>query len=53
MLCKNCGLEMRLDDIDMHGKGNKDKYWICDLCNIGCCEEIRLNKESCFVWQEE
>lgn len=53
MICKDCGFEMILDDVDRHSKGNCDKYWICNKCNIGCVEKIRVNKDSAFFWQED
>lgn len=47
MICKYCGSEMKLDDVDYNFKGNQDNYWICDNCGTGCFEKIRYGK-SCY-----
>lgn len=50
MICKNCTLEMRLDDVDFNFKGNKDNYYVCDNCNVTCIEKIRYGKQSSVLW---
>lgn len=50
MKCDICSNEMELDDKDIHSKGNLDKYWICEKCEIGCCEEIRDNVSVNVSW---
>jgi hypothetical protein len=41
------------DDVDMHSKGNFDRYWICNECDTGCIEKVRYNEVSDIIWQEE
>lgn len=53
MICKACGEEMRLDDVDLIFKGNKDNYYICDKCNTTCVEKIRYSKQMGVKWYEE
>ena len=53
MKCKNCGKEMRKDDVDYNFKGNYDIYWICDECNISCEEKVRYGKTINEIWSEE
>ena len=59
MKCKNCGRDMRLDDVDYNFKGNKDNYWICDYCFLSAVERVRFNKTVsvdyfiCEVIEEE
>ena len=50
MICKNCGKEMRLDDVDFNYKGNKDNYFICDSCSVSCIEEIRIGISKNTFW---
>lgn len=53
MKCKNCGKEIRKDDVDYNFKGCYDTYWICDGCNIGCNEIVRYSKTINEIWSEE
>lgn len=52
MICKNCGNEMLLDDIDFQFKGCKDNYWICHPCNLCAIEKIRYGKQVKIEWGE-
>lgn len=52
MICKYCGAEMQKDDVDFNFKGNKDIYWVCNKCKIGCVEKIRYSKQWVVVWDE-
>lgn len=51
MKCNSCGNEMRLDDVDFNFKGNKDNYWICDICGTYAYEKIRYDKSVKIVWK--
>lgn len=53
MKCKECGANMRLDDIDFNFKGNKDKYFVCDNCDESCVEEIRCGKSVKTTWYDK
>ena len=44
IICKYCGKEMRLDDVDYNFKGNQDNYWLCDNCNASAFEKIRYGE---------
>ena len=48
MKCRNCGNEMRLDDVDYNFKGNQNNYFLCDVCQTAAFEKIRYGK-SVFV----
>lgn len=52
MVCKACGKEMRLDDVDFNFKGNKDNYFVCDNCKCSCVEKIRYGKQIKVDWDE-
>ena len=54
MICKYCGKEMNLDDVDFNFTGNKDKYWVCDNCNANAFEKIRYGKSGKVeFWKED
>lgn len=45
MICKNCGSEMKKNDVDFRFKGNKNVYWLCEQCLSECIEKIRYGKQ--------
>ena len=53
MICKYCGKEMRLDDVDYNFKGNQDNYWLCDNCHASAVEKIRYGKSIRVDFQKE
>lgn len=53
MICKYCGKEMRLDDVDYNFKGNQDNYWICDNCHASAFEKIRYGKSVSVKFDKE
>ena len=53
MICKYCGKEMRLDDVDFNFKGNQDNYWLCDNCNASAIEKIRYGKSISVEFYKE
>lgn len=53
MICKYCGKEMKLDDVDYNFKGNKDNYWICENCNASAIEKIRYSKSISVKFYKE
>ena len=44
MICKTCGNEMKIDDVDIVGKGKYDNYHICENCGSQCLEQVRGGK---------
>lgn len=53
MYCRNCGSEMYLDDTDRRFKGNLNKYWCCEECQLYCTEEIRYSRTIRVIWHSE
>ena len=53
MKCRECGVEMRLDDRDFDFKGKYDNYWECPNCQTSCVEEIRFSKKFRECWHSE
>ena len=53
MICKYCGKEMNLDDVDFNFTGNKDYYWVCDNCNASAIEKIRYGKSISVEFYKE
>lgn len=53
MICKVCGKQMYLDDVDRRFKGNMDKYWCCQHCPTSCIEQIRWDKTFKEEWHSE
>ena len=53
MICKYCGKEMNLDDVDYNFKGNQDNYWLCDNCHASAFEKIRYGKSVKVDFQKE
>lgn len=53
MICKECGVEMYLDDRDFNFKGKYDNYWACENCLTSCIEEVRFNKPYRLLWHSE
>ena len=47
--CRECGNEMRIDDIDENGKYT-DVYFICDSCDNGCVVEYVRGKPNKVDW---
>ena len=43
-ICKNCGKEMILDDVDYDFEGKQDEYWICRECPEGVFVKVRYGK---------
>lgn len=52
-VCKECGKDMILDDIDFRFKGCYDNYFICEHCQTSCTEEIRFNQSFQEHWHSE
>lgn len=50
VVCRNCGTEMLLDDIDFNFRGNQNEYWICKNCNSSFFIKIRYGKEVSRVF---
>lgn len=44
MICKYCGNEMELDDIDKKFEGCEDRYYVCNHCYAAGTEKIRYFK---------
>ncbi len=53
MLCRNDNSEMIKDDVDVHSKGNFDRYWTCNKCDMSCVEKVRSNEVSEIIWIED
>ena len=53
MICRECGLEMRLDDRDGFSRSNCDNYWICDSCDTSCVELVRKGVSVSLNWYTE
>lgn len=53
MICKECNLEMRKDDVDKRFDGCKDIYWVCDFCLTSCIEQIRYSQSCREYWHSE
>lgn len=43
-ICKYCGGEMEIDDIDFNFAGNQDECWICRTCSSILFRKIRYKK---------
>lgn len=43
-ICKYCGGEMEIDDIDFNFAGNQDEYWTCRTCLSTLFRKIRYKK---------
>ncbi len=43
-VCKECGNEMILDDVDYNFEGNQDEYWLCEKCYSGIFIKIRYGR---------
>lgn len=44
LICKTCGKEMILNDIDYSFKGCQDEYWLCEKCFVGAFVKVRYGK---------
>lgn len=53
MICKECGVEMYLDDKDYNFKGNYDNYWVCEKCQTSCIEQVRFGQSFKEIWHSE
>lgn len=53
MVCLECGMEMRKDDVDFRFEGCKNVYWLCDFCPTSCIEQVRFNHSFKQIWHTE
>ena len=53
MKCRECGMEMYLDDVDRNFKGNYDNYWCCGNCSTSCIEQVRFAQSFKEMWHSE
>lgn len=51
MICKECGFEMILDNVDYDYIGKYDDYFNCNNCTTSCRLEVRFNKKHREVWK--
>lgn len=43
-VCKTCGKEMILDDVDYDFEGKQDEYWLCETCFDSVFVKVRYGK---------
>lgn len=50
-ICKFCGGEMEIDDVDYNFPGNQNELWICRTCLSSLWRKIRYKKVLLLSYQ--
>ena len=46
MKCRECGRDMRLDDVNRKFKGNKGNYYVCEHCKLNASNRVDTVKHG-------
>lgn len=53
MKCRECGRDMRLDNVNRKFKGNEVNYYVCEHCKTDCIEQSRYGQTWRESWHSE